>query len=121
MAAMMIAAIEGFVCETWSEYTWLLVVFELVLLCLDGAGAENEFHFTVSETSGPGAENELSDHETDLASRGQVRRPAHPVGIGHAPLFQKTKEDKKFFLEFFWERCFSKRGKSWCLCNNFRE
>ena len=26
---------------------------------------------------------------------------AHPVGIGHAPLFPKTKEDKEFSLEFF--------------------
>ena len=63
MAATMIAAIEGCVCEPGSEYTRLLVVFELVLPRLAGAGMENEFHFTVSETSGPvagaGAENEL--------------------------------------------------------------
>ena len=66
-----------------------------------GSGVENEFSFTVSETSGPGAETELYDHEMDLASRGQVRSHAHPVGIGHAPLFPKTKEDKEFSLEFF--------------------
>ena len=65
MAAVIIAA-----CETGSEYTWLLVVFELVLLCLAGSGLENEFSFTMSETSGPGAETELSDHEMDVASRG---------------------------------------------------
>ena len=131
MAATRIAAIESCVCEPGSEYTRLLVVFELVLPCLAGAGMENEFHFTVSETSGPVAgagaenelqfnvsetagpvagtrvENELPDHEIgivndfleDVASRGQARRRAHLVGIGHAPLFQKTKEDKKFCLE----------------------
>ena len=81
---------------------------------------ENEFSFTVSETSGLDAETELSDHEMDLASRGQVRSHAHPVGIGHAPLFPKTKEDKEVSLEFFWE-CFLKRGKSWCLWRDFRE
>ena len=66
-----------------------------------GSGVENEFSFTVSETSGPGAETELCDHDMDLGSRGQVRCHAHPVGIGHAPLFPKTKEDKEFSLEFF--------------------
>ena len=66
-----------------------------------GSGVENEFSFTMSETSGPGAETELNDHEMDSASRGQVRSHAHPVGIGHAPLFPKTKEDKEFSLEFF--------------------
>ena len=59
----------------------------------------------MSETSGPlvgtRVENELPDHETDVASRGQVRRHAHRVGIGHAPLFQKTKEDKKLCLKIF--------------------
>ena len=155
MAAAMIAAIEGHVCEPGSECTRLLVVFELPCLAgtgstcegvenvrvlalseqvspcqgegdpVSGTGAESEFHFTVSETSGPVAgagaenglqfnvsetigpvagtrvENELPDHETgfvidfleDVASRGQVRR--------HAPLFQQTKEDKKFCLEIF--------------------
>ena len=133
MAATRIAAIESCVCEPGSEYTRLLVVFELVLPCLAGAGMENEFHFTVSETSGPVAgagaenelqfnvsetagpvtgtrvENELPDHEIGIlndfleavASRGQARRHAHLVGIGHAPFFQKTKEDKKFCLEIF--------------------
>ena len=51
MAATIIAAFEGYVCETWSEYTWRLVVFELVLLCLAGSGVD-DFSFTVSETSG---------------------------------------------------------------------
>ena len=124
MAATMIAAIEGYVCEPGSEYTRLLVVFELVLPCLAGAGAENEVHVNVSETFDPVAgtrvENELSDHETgfanefleDVASRGQVRRHAHPSGIGHAPLFQKIKEDKKFCLEIFWNDVFLCCGAS---------
>ena len=42
MAATMIAAIEGCVCELGSEYTRLLVVFDLVLPCLAGAGVETE-------------------------------------------------------------------------------
>ena len=75
-----------------------------------GAGLENEFHFNVSEISGPvtGArvENELPFHELEtsgpgagsvnglfkeLAARGQVRRHAHPVGLWHAPSFQQFK------------------------------
>ena len=65
---------------------------------VSGAGAENEFHFKVLETSGPvaGFENDLLE---EVAARGQVRRHAHPVGIGHAPLFQEIKEDKKLCLE----------------------
>ena len=35
----------------------------------------------------------------EVSARGQVRRHAHPVEIGHAPLFQQTKEDKKLCLE----------------------
>ena len=72
---------------------------------VSGAGAENEFHLL--DTSGPVAGNELPDHESgfvndflgEVASRGQVRRHAHPVGIGHAPLFQQTKEHNMFCLE----------------------
>ena len=80
-----------------------------------GAGAENELQFNVSETTGPVAgtrlENELPDHEIgmvndfleDVGSRGQAWRHALPVGIGYAPLFQKTKEDKKVLSGDFWE------------------
>ena len=80
-----------------------------------GAGAENELRSNVSETTGPVAgtrvENELPDHESgfvndfleEVASRGQVRRHAHPDGIGHAPLFQQTEEDKKVLSGDFGE------------------
>ena len=88
-----------------------------------GAGVENDLQFNVSETSGPVAgtrvENELPDHETgivndfleDVASRGQVRRHAHPVGIGHAPLFQKIKEDKKVLSGDFFGMMFLETWK----------
>ena len=104
MAATMIVAIEGYVCETWSEYTRLLVVFELVLLCLAGAGAENEFHFTVSETSGPvvgvGAENELPDHETDVASRGQCGGMPTLLGLGVLFFFRRQRKKKVLSGDF---------------------
>ena len=42
LAAMIIAAFEGYVFETLSESTLLLVVFELVLPCLAGTGSTCE-------------------------------------------------------------------------------
>ena len=53
---------------------------------VSGAGVENEFHFNVSETSGPAIENDLLK---EVAAR-QVWRHAHPVGIWHLPLFQQS-------------------------------
>ena len=85
MAAVINAAFEGYVSETWSDFTLLLAVFELVLPCLAGTGStcegvENARVLALSEqvsscqsgcdpVSGPGAETELSGHEMDLASR----------------------------------------------------
>ena len=56
----------------------------------------------------------MNDFLEDVASRGQARRHAHPVGIGRAPLLQKTKEDK-FCLEIIGKdvsRNVEKRGAS---------
>ena len=107
MAAMIVAAFEGYVCETWSEYTLLLAVFELVLPYLAGTGStcegvENVRVLALSEqvspcqsggdpVSGPGAETELSGHEMDLASReivesdvldGAFSTPVHSDVVG---------------------------------------
>ena len=80
LAAMIIAVFEGYVSETLSESTLLLVVFELVLPCLAGTLSTCEGVLALSEqvssclsgsdpVSGPGAETELPGHEMDLASR----------------------------------------------------
>ena len=85
LAAMIIAVFEGYVSETWSESTLLLVVFELVLPYLAGTGStcegvKNAQVLALSEqvsscqsgsdpVSGPGAETELPGHEMDFACR----------------------------------------------------
>ena len=49
-------------------------------------GSETDLLKEVSET-GPGCEADLHDE----LGGGQVWRHAHPVGIGHAPVFQQNK------------------------------
>ena len=124
VAATMTAAIEGYVCEPGSEYTRLLVVFELVLPCLAGTGSTCEG----DPVSGAGVENELPDHETgfvndfleDVASRRQVRRHAHPVGVLHAPFSRqrKTKSSVWRFLGMMFLETWKIRGVSAVIFEN---
>ena len=81
MAAMILAPFEGYVSESWSEFTLLLAVFDMVLPCLAGTlspceGVENARGLALSEqmdlASCVNAKNDELDGASAASGAGSV-------------------------------------------------